>query len=87
MDNKPLFYANFECGQLYHLYTRVSGKEQIFLQKKNYPYFIQQFIKHVLPYVNVYAYCLIPQHIHILLSFKTKDQSKRSFTTFGRAGT
>jgi len=61
---------NFEPGQIYHIYNRGNNSQTIFFQKKNYDFFLQKIKLHLLPYSVILAYCLIPNHFHILLSKK-----------------
>ncbi len=83
MGNNTSEYINFEFEQMYYLFTRVSGEEKIFREKKNYIYFLTQFIKYLMPYLDVYAYCLAPQHLQFLISFKSeKEISNYTIPTF-----
>ena len=61
MEIKTTPYENFEFEQVYHLFTRVSGNELIFRKEGNYDYFLKQLSKYLLPYLEIYAYCLVPQ--------------------------
>ncbi|MBN9312990.1 MAG: hypothetical protein BGO40_10515 [Chryseobacterium sp. 39-10] len=67
-------YSNFQFEQIYHLYTRVSGNESVFRHQKNYDYFLSQFSKYLLPYLDVFAYCLVPQRFSFLVCFKSKNE-------------
>ncbi|MEO6977648.1 MAG: transposase [Mucilaginibacter sp.] len=51
----------------YHLYNRGNNKDDIFFEEDNYVYFLKQFKKHVSPFCEVYAYCLMPDHFHFFL--------------------
>jgi putative transposase len=43
----------------YHIYNRGNNKDLIFFENDNYIFFLNQFKKHVSPFCDVYAYCLI----------------------------
>ncbi len=58
---------NFEKGHLFHVYNRGNNRNKIFFSKKNYFYFIKKIITYILPYCDLYAYCLMPNHFHIML--------------------
>ncbi len=70
---KPIF-ENFEFEQIYHLFTRVSGNEMIFLKDKNYPYFLNQISKYLLPFLDIYAYCLLPKQFSLFVCFHSQSQ-------------
>lgn len=59
-----------EAGVFYHIYNRGNNRQLIFFEEENYHYFMRRFSKHLLPYINLYAYCLMPNHFHFLIKFK-----------------
>jgi putative transposase len=65
MEKEPL-----EPGNYYHIYNRGNNKETIFIEEKNYNYFLNLLKKYVLPIADIYAYCLLKNHFHILLKIK-----------------
>jgi len=64
----------FESGQYYHIYNRGNNKENIFIEEKNYNYFLEKIKKYLLPIADVYAYCLLKNHFHIVLRIKEKEK-------------
>lgn len=52
---------------IYHIYNQGNNHQNIFLQKKNYIFFLHKMRKHLLPHVDVLAYCLMPNHFHFLV--------------------
>lgn len=64
---------NFECGYVYHIYTHANGKDLIFREEENYKYFLEKLIKYIVPIAEINAYCLMPNHFHLLLRFKNLD--------------
>jgi len=60
----------------YHIYNRGNNKENIFLSDENYSYFLKKFKKYLNTFVEVYAYCLMPNHFHLLV--KTREIDKKS---------
>lgn len=58
---------NFDQGHLYHVYNQGNNKQRIFFSEKNYLYFIEKIRNHILPYADVVAWCLMPNHFHLLL--------------------
>lgn len=47
-----------ELGTTYHIFNRGNNRENIFIEQKNYFYFLDLLKKHILPIADVYAYCL-----------------------------
>lgn len=64
---------SFECGYVYHVYTHSNGKDLIFRETENYRYFLDKLLKYIIPIAKIYAYCLMPNHFHLLLRFKNLD--------------
>lgn len=54
-------------GHWYHIYNRGINGERIFLEEENYAYFLRQMVKHLLNAAEVYAYCLLSNHFHLLV--------------------
>ncbi|MCB0736031.1 MAG: transposase [Bacteroidetes bacterium] len=82
----------FESGKFYHVYNRANGSEKLFFQEKNYTYFISQLRKYLYRKVEFHAYCLIPNHFHLLIRCKEikdynelSDQFKKLFSAYSRA--
>ncbi|MFD2246822.1 hypothetical protein [Pontibacter ruber] len=68
---------SLEPGKYYHLYTRGNNKETLFRQHDNYHYFLQLYRKHVTPYTDTFAYCLLPNHVHFLVRIKEEDALRK----------
>ena len=67
----------FEPGKYYHIFNRGNNKENIFKQDENYLYFLQLVKKHLTETCQIYVYCLLPNHFHLLLKIKdTKELPK-----------
>ena len=75
---------NFAVGEYYHCYNRGVDKRTIFLDSKDFQYFLKALITynsakaikkmrlynqedHEKPIVEIVAYCLLPNHFHLLL--------------------
>jgi putative transposase len=58
----------FEQGQYYHIFNRGVNRQKIFFTKENYLYFLKLLNKHrISSHATVIAYCLMPNHYHLLL--------------------
>ena len=69
----------FEAGQYYHVYNRGNNSENIFVEEKNYSYFLEKLKKYILPIADVYAYCLLKNHFHIVLRINYKIDLPEKF--------
>ncbi|OWP84089.1 transposase [Flavobacterium davisii] len=64
----------FELDQYYHIYNRGNNFEDIFIEERNYNYFLQLVAKYLLPITEIYAYCLLKNHFHLVLKIKSKEE-------------
>lgn len=62
----------------YHIYNRGNNRHKIFFQEKNYLYFLDKIRKHLLPHIHILAWCLMPNHFHLLVYSKA-DIVEKSF--------
>jgi putative transposase len=58
-------------GAHYHIYNRGNNRENIFFEPGNYRHFLHLYAKYVAPIADTYAYCLLPNHFHLLVRIKT----------------
>ncbi len=61
-------------GEIYHVYNRGNNKQKIFFKSENYSYFVKGIERYLLPYGDLLAWCLMPNHFHLLIhanSFST----------------
>ena len=64
----------FEYDTFFHVYNRGNNKEDIFKEDKNYSYFLKLVRQHLLDVAEIYAYCLLKNHFHIVLRIKDKSE-------------
>jgi putative transposase len=68
------YHAPFVSNDFYHVYNRANtNTDKLFYQQKNYAYFLQKFNEYLSDYLEVWAYCLIPNHFHFLVRVKALD--------------
>lgn len=66
--------TEFRANYYYHLYNRGKNYQSIFFERENYIYFLRQLRRYFIPdLIEVVAYCLMPNHYHILTYLKTND--------------
>jgi REP element-mobilizing transposase RayT len=69
MKYEPLTSDNF-----YHIYNCGNNKENLFIEERNYTYFLQLLGKYIFPVANIWSYCLLKNHFHLLI--RTKENLK-----------
>lgn len=57
----------------YHVYNRAHGDELMFREPWNYSYFIKLYLQRIEPYVKTLAYCLLPNHFHLLIQVRESE--------------
>lgn len=72
LNNMTKYFLPLQSGTWYHIYNRGNNGEDIFYRPENYRYFLRKFDQYLTAYLDVYAYCLLPNHFHFLI--KTKDK-------------
>jgi len=72
----PYRNIEFRAGCYYHLYNRGNNRQDIFLERENYLFFLRRVRKYFLEdAVQVVAYCLMPNHYHLLVYLVVDDLS------------
>jgi putative transposase len=65
------------AGEYYHIYNRGNNYATIFREAENYHYFLRLMMKYLSPeQVQIVAYCLMPDHHHLLVCPQTDTLSK-----------
>jgi putative transposase len=72
----------FFTGQAYHIYNRGNNKDKIFFSRNNYLYFLQKIKYNLLIHFDILAYCLMPNHFHLLVLSKDEIDQKKSINSF-----
>jgi REP element-mobilizing transposase RayT len=63
-------------GVFYHIYNRGNNGEDIFIEERNYAYFMKLYGKYVSPVAETYAYCLLCNHFHLMVRINDCQSSK-----------
>jgi putative transposase len=58
---------DFSSGQIYHVFNRGNNSQTIFFNRENYLFFLDKIRKHILPHANILAWCLMPNHFHLMI--------------------
>ncbi len=68
---------SFDYGYIYHVYSHANGKDLLFKEESNYHYFLEKLSTYIIAIADIYVYCLLPNHFHLLLRFKDKKGSSK----------
>ncbi len=75
-------YDVLEPDFYYHIFNRGNNKEDIFKADDNYFYFLKLLKKHIVPVADVYAYCMLKNHFHMVVRIKSVEELKSSIKSF-----
>lgn len=64
------YFCKLEEGNFYHVYNHGNSRDNLFYNKGNYEYFLRKYDEYLSDYVETYAYCLLPNHFHLLVRVK-----------------
>jgi len=65
-------------GCYYHILNRGNARENLFRNDENYCYFIERLRRFVPPVADIVAWCLMPNHFHILVRIKRYVELRHS---------
>ena len=81
-------YEPIKADGFYHIYNRGNNREDIFIEERNYQYFLKLIESHITPVCKIYSYCLLKNHFHLLIQTKDNIEDKiisRAFSNFFNA--
>lgn len=61
-------------------YTHANGSEDLFRGGENYRCFLHRYGDYIDPVATTYAYCLLPNHLHLMIRIRSEEE----FLTFFR---
>ncbi len=59
-----------EPGKYYHIYNRARNGDPLFANDESFKFFLRLYRTHIMPVADTYAYCLLKDHLHILLRIR-----------------
>ena len=57
----------FESGHIYHIFNQGNNHQKIFLDRENYLFFLRKIRTHIIPFADILAWCLMPNHFHLMV--------------------
>ena len=70
----------FEEKHIYHIYNQGNNRQKIFFKRENYLYFLQKIRTYILPYGDILAWCLMPNHFHLMVRVNGSAGASQGFT-------
>jgi REP element-mobilizing transposase RayT len=64
----------FEAEKVYHIYNRANGRENLFIEERNFHFFLDKYFHHISPIAKTFAFCLMPNHFHIMIRIKAEEE-------------
>lgn len=61
-------------GNYYHIYNHGVGNRNLFMKAENYEYFMDLYDEYISPVAETYAWCLMPNHFHLLARIKEEAE-------------
>ena len=68
------YWQNIEEGSVYHIYNKAASNLVLFKDDNDYLFFLAKYFEYFTNYFDTFAYCLIPNHFHLLIRMKTKEE-------------
>lgn len=62
-----------ESGKTYHIWTHANGKDNLFCCEDNFHFFLKKYQFYITPIADTFAYCLMPNHLHLMVRIKSKE--------------
>jgi len=77
-----MHYEKIESGCYYHIFNQGNNQENLFKEKRNYDHFLRLLEKYIVPVGDIFSYCLLKNHFHILVRTKELDEELRFSLAF-----
>jgi putative transposase len=65
----------FETSHIYHVYNQGNNKQELFKTHEDYKQFLSLIKSYILPYADIIAWCLLPNHFHLMLVVNEKGST------------
>ena len=56
----------------FHIFNHANGFENVFRHEANYYFFLEKYWKYIGPIAETYAYCLMPNHFHLVVRIRKR---------------
>lgn len=62
-----------QTNRSYHIFNHANEFENIFTEDENYRFFLDKYKQYITPIAETYAYCLLPNHFHLVVRIRRKE--------------
>src|SRR6056297_1326271 len=70
----PQHHQPIQHKKYYHIYNRGINGETLFRENTNYEHFFRLYEKYIDPVADTFAWVMMPNHFHLLIRFKKKEE-------------
>lgn len=71
---KPL-QIPLEQDKYYHIFNRGNNSDRMFYKPENYKFFLRRLDEYLSAHIEVFAFCLLPNHFHLLVRVKQRESN------------
>ena len=57
----------------YHIFNHANGFENVFREDENFRFFLDKYQQFISPVAETYAYCLLPNHFHLVVRVRKRE--------------
>ena len=57
----------------YHIFNHANGFENVFREDENFRFFLEKYRVYIAPVAETYAYCLMPNHFHLVVRIRKRE--------------
>jgi len=68
-----VFMEKMQPNTSYHIFNHANGFENVFREDENYRFFLEKYRIFITPVVETYAYCLLPNHFHVVVRTRRRE--------------
>lgn len=70
-----------QFNTFYHIYNHANGDDNLFREQKNYGFFMEKYYQHIDPIAETIAWCLMPNHFHLLVKIRSENEIVDNFSS------
>lgn len=74
----------FTPDTVFHVYNHGNAEDNIFREKENYHYFLNRYVDYLFPIIKTYAFCLLPNHFHLMVKVRSEKELTKFFRDEGK---
>ena len=68
------YFTHLEPGCFYHIFNQGNARVKVFYKDDNFSYFLKKVDFYLDDYIEIYAYCLLSNHFHLLIRVREESE-------------